>query len=74
MTAGHGSYYIPNPSPWPIITMAALLCLMIGLALSINGFGIGWVPLAVGLALLARLLYGWFGDVVHENLSGRYIV
>ena len=72
MTAGHGSYYIPNPSPWPIITMAALLCLMIGLALSINGFGVGWVPLAVGLALLARLLYGWFGDVVHENLSGRY--
>jgi cytochrome c oxidase subunit 3 len=72
MSAGHGNYYIPEPSPWPIITMLALFMLVVGLALTINHVSIGVIPIVAALALLAYLLYGWFGDVVRENLAGVY--
>jgi len=73
-TAEHGpsSYYIPDPSPWPIIAMVSVLSMLLGLALAINGVGPGkWVALG-GFALFLVLLFGWFGDVVKENMSGRY--
>ncbi len=72
MSAGEGNYYIPDPSPWPIITMAALLSLFVGLALMINGVAVGWLGIGLGVALLAYMFYGWFRDVVMENLSDKY--
>ena len=72
--ASHGNrdYYLPDPSPWPIITMVSLLSMLGGTALSINGVSWGnWLLLA-GLALFVLLLYGWFRDVVTENLSDCY--
>ena len=65
-------YYIPGPSPWPIIGMVSLLTTLIGLALTINGVGPGkWIMIA-GLLLFVFLLHGWFRDVIDENLSDRY--
>ena len=65
-------YYIPGPSPWPIIGMVSLLTTLIGLALTINGVGPGkWVMIA-GLLLFVFLLHGWFRDVIDENLNDRY--
>jgi len=65
-------YFIPEPSPWPIIGMFSLLTTLLGVALAINGVGIGKFLVIAGLLLFAVLLYGWFRDVVGENLSDLY--
>jgi cytochrome c oxidase subunit 3 len=73
-SAPHGqeSYYVPDPSPWPITAMISVLSMLAGLALWVNAIGFGpWLFFA-GFALLAIMFYGWFGDVVKENLSDRY--
>lgn len=73
-TAHHGpkAYYIPDPSPWPITAMLSLLLLLAGTALTINKVGFGrWIALA-GFALLLVMFYGWFRDVIAENLSDSY--
>jgi cytochrome c oxidase subunit 3 len=67
-----GEYYIPNPSPWPIIGMVSLLVTLIGTALAINGVGIGNYLVIAGLLLFVLLLYGWFRDVIGENLNDCY--
>ncbi len=66
------NYYIPDSSPWPIIGMVSLLTTLIGLALFMNGVGVGkWVMIA-GLLLFVFLLYSWFRDVIDENLNDKY--
>ena len=67
-----GDYFIPDPSPWPIIGMVSLLTALIGTALAINGVAIGAYILIGGLLLFFYLLYGWFRDVIAENLADRY--
>jgi cytochrome c oxidase subunit 3 len=69
---GPKAYYIPDPSPWPITAMLSVLLILAGTALAINGVTVGGWMLAAGLALLAVMFYGWFGDVITENLSDRY--
>jgi len=65
-------YFIPDPSPWPIIGMVSLLTTLIGAALAINGVGLGKFVVTAGLLLFAFLLYGWFRDVIKENLTDCY--
>jgi cytochrome c oxidase subunit 3 len=69
---GHRDYYLPDPSPWPIVTMVALLSILAGLALFINGIAWGRWLLMTGFALFAVLLYGWFRDVVTEILHKKH--
>ena len=69
---GPKDYYIPDPSPWPITAMLSVLLLLGGTALTINGIHFGpWVVVG-GLALLAFMFYGWFGDVIGESMAERY--
>jgi cytochrome c oxidase subunit 3 len=65
-------YYIPDPSPWPLVGMASLLITLFGAALTMNGVGIGKYVVVAGLLMFFYLLYGWFRDVITENLNGRY--
>lgn len=65
-------YYIPDPSPWPLVGMASLLITLFGAALTMNGVGIGKYVVVAGLLLFFYLLYGWFRDVIIENLNDRY--
>jgi cytochrome c oxidase subunit 3 len=73
-SAHHGQtdYYIPDPSPWPITAMLGALLTLMGSALAMNGVGFGSWLLAAGLLVLAVMFYGWFRDVISENLSDRY--
>lgn len=52
--------------------MVSMLLTLVGLTLTINDVGFGQVILVIGLLLFAYLLFGWFGDVIEENLSDRY--
>ncbi|CAK0779356.1 cytochrome c oxidase subunit III [Gammaproteobacteria bacterium] len=72
MQPGSSQYFIPEPSPWPIIAMLSVFTILLGVALVVNGIGGGSFVLLGGLLLFAYLLFSWFGDVVKENLAGNY--
>ncbi|MGD8345707.1 MAG: cytochrome c oxidase subunit 3, partial [Lysobacterales bacterium] len=72
MTSSNGHYYVPEKSPWPIITMFGVLFLVIGAVLAINSVGVGSWLMVLGFALFGLILYGWFRDVISENLAGVY--
>jgi cytochrome c oxidase subunit 3 len=72
MTNSNGHYYVPEKSPWPIITMFGVLFLVIGAVLAINSVGVGNWLMVLGFALFGLILYGWFRDVISENLAGVY--
>ncbi len=70
-TTNHGDYFIPEPSKWPLVGTIALLTTAIGAATSIHG-GSPNLVLMIGLLLIVYLLFGWFGSVIDESLTGNY--
>lgn len=72
MSSAHGSYYLPNPSPWPIITSAGLFTLALGTVLTINSVGLGPWLVAIGAATIVLMMVRWFGEVIGESESGIY--
>jgi cytochrome c oxidase subunit 3 len=72
MSAANGSYYLPNPSPWPIITSAGLFLLALGAVLTVNSLAAGkWVLLG-GASVIVFILFRWFGQVIGESEGGQY--
>ncbi len=73
-TAGSAptSYFIPEPSSWPVKGSIALFCMAIGAATWFNDLPPGPWLVAFGFAMLAYVLYGWFGTVVGESEAGKY--
>jgi cytochrome c oxidase subunit 3 len=72
MSASSGSYYLPSPSPWPVITSAGLFTLALGTVLFINSVSAGsWLMLA-GASTIIYMMFRWFGQVVGESESGTY--
>ncbi len=73
-TAHHGqdNYYIPDPSPWPITAMLSIFLMLCGTALAINGVSFGTWGIIAGFGLLVLMFFGWFGDVIKENMSDVY--
>jgi len=71
MAATSGSYYLPNPSPWPVITAAGLFTLALGFILLLNNYAPAWALLP-GAAILAFVMFRWFGTVIGESEGGSY--
>ena len=65
-------YFVPAPSRWPALGALALFCLGLGAALALNSMVAGQLSLLAGAAILLWMLFGWFGDVIRESLSGHY--
>jgi cytochrome c oxidase subunit 3 len=73
MTATNGNhYYIPGPSPWPIVSSLAIFIMAIGFASMMQGSGGGTPILLVGAALMIFVMFGWFRAVINESVSGKY--
>lgn len=66
------SYFIPEPSRWPIISASGVFVLLFGFILWINGVGAGSMITVVGLLMVTYIFFGWFGTVIDENLKGNY--
>ncbi len=66
------NYYLPNPSPWPVITSAGLFCLALGTVLTVNSLGAGPWVMALGAAVIVYMMVRWFGQVIGESESGTY--
>ncbi len=65
-------YYVPHGSHWPIVGTFGMLTLVIGLANLFNGHDWGQYLAYVGVASILFMLWGWFGDQIHESLKGLY--
>ncbi|MFT3850311.1 MAG: cytochrome c oxidase subunit 3 [Propionivibrio sp.] len=66
------TYYVPPPSIWPLVGSVALLALAVGFVLVLNDQAAGKYVTGLGAAILLVMLFGWFGNVIHESLSGKY--
>ncbi len=65
-------YFVPGPSKWPILAGASLLTVMIGASAWVNDANWGMYVFYAGLLAFFCVLYGWFGESIHESESGLY--
>jgi cytochrome c oxidase subunit 3 len=65
-------YYVPSSSIWPLVGSVALLTLATGFVLYLHKIALGPYVLTLGAAILLIMLFGWFGNVISESLSGKY--
>ncbi|MGH8306495.1 MAG: cytochrome c oxidase subunit 3, partial [Steroidobacteraceae bacterium] len=64
-------YYVPHPSPWPILGSVTLFTVMAGAVSYLNDWAGLWT-LIPGALLLACLFFLWFHTVIGENQQGVY--
>jgi len=72
MSGNKDSYYLPEPSYWPIVGSLALFLMATGFILMVNKIGGGGMTLLAGAAVLLFMMYGWFGQVIRESEAGSY--
>ncbi len=79
MVQAHGSaaatapnYFVPAPSNWPMVGMISMIFTTFGASMVVNHVALGWIPLAIGFAVLVYMFFGWFGIVVSESETGAY--
>ena len=72
MSQAPGSYYLPDPSKWPITGSIGLFVTLFGFMLWINDGGSGPWIMMIGGAVLIFMLFGWFGTVARESEAGKY--
>ena len=70
--SSHGSYYLPDPSPYPVITSAGLFSLALGFILMIHELAVGSWLMLLGVAIIIFMMFRWFGTVVGESEAGTY--
>jgi cytochrome c oxidase subunit 3 len=72
MSQAQGAYYIPHGTRWPILGSFGLFFTVGGAGMWINEIAIGKLVMAVGVACLLSMMFGWFRTVIGESLSGTY--
>ncbi len=74
MAQTHGAYYVPHGSHWPMVGSLGLFATMVGAANAVNGSSsvLGMPLMYVGIAILVFMMFGWFGTVIRESISGLY--
>ena len=70
MSDSADSYYVPHGTNWPIIGSIGLATTVIGFANYLHGSS--FIMTAIGLGIVIFMMYGWFGQVVNESMSGMY--
>jgi cytochrome c oxidase subunit III len=72
MSDSHDTYFIPEPSRWPIVGTLAIFTSFVGGGMMLNGSGFGTFILGMGVAAIIYMFAGWFSDVIGESLAGNY--
>jgi len=68
----HSTYYIPEPSHWPLVASTGLTTTLVGAASWLHADWYGPYIFTIGLILMTVMLFGWFGQVVYENQKCLY--
>ncbi len=74
-STAHGKtpyYFVPAPSPRPVMAATGLFFVILGAGQWINGAGWGKWSLVAGMAIWLFTLYKWFGDAIGESEGGLY--
>jgi cytochrome c oxidase subunit 3 len=71
MSETHGGYYLPQPSHWPLVGSIGLFLTTGGFALALGGKA-DFTVMYIGLAVIAFMMFGWFGTVIRESEAGKY--
>jgi len=71
MAHAQTDYYVPHGSHWPIVGSIGLFTTAVGAAMFLNDKFGPWM-LYAGLAIIIFMMFGWFGTVINESLSGMY--
>jgi cytochrome c oxidase subunit III len=66
------AYYVPSHSYWPIMGSIALFTTVIGIVNILHQHPTGWMMFLTGAALIAFMMFGWFGSVIKESQAGLY--
>ncbi len=72
MSQAQDAYYVPHGTHWPILGSFGLLFTMVGAGMWVNEIEIGKFSMAIGIACLLAMLFGWFRTVIAESLAGTY--
>jgi len=68
-------YYLPEPSHWPLVGSIGLFVTTFGFAhaLGTGAEGVGNLTIMfIGMAIIAFMMFGWFGTVIRESEGGKY--
>ncbi len=60
---------LPHSTHWPIVGAIALFAMTFGFALWLNATAGGGLLMLIGFAALMVMLFGWFGEVIVENMN-----
>ena len=74
MSASNGDYYLPEPSPWPLVASVGLFTLAGGFVMLMNDVNMAPIVMLIGGLIIAFMMFGWFGVVVKESEGGQYNV
>jgi cytochrome c oxidase subunit 3 len=70
MSSSNGGYYLPAPSHWPIVGSVGMFLMLFGFASFLHGSSM--LLMIAGAMIIVVMLFGWFGTVINESLSGKY--
>lgn len=70
MSSSNGGYYLPEPSHWPIVGSIGMFTFLGAFGMYLGGAS-PWT-MAFGAVVLIVMLFGWFGTVINESVSGKY--
>ncbi len=65
-------YYIADPSYWPIVATCGMFSFVFGLVQVLHNGALGPYIMGIGVMLLLTTMFGWFGAVIRESLSGLH--
>jgi len=74
----HQEYYVPPQSHWPFVAAVAIFAVCGGLAMTLSDIHqdqsstFSFMVFLFGIALLAFMFHGWFGNVIKESQQGLY--
>ncbi|MBN2700001.1 MAG: cytochrome c oxidase subunit 3 [Methylohalobius sp. ZOD2] len=72
MSSASDSYYLPHKAKWPIWGSLGLFIFMSGFSAKLIGSGAGGFFMVLGLLIILGMMFGWFGEVVHESVARLY--
>ena len=65
-------YFVPEPSYYPFALTAGLFAVVIGVWGYLEDRPVGILPVLIGVAIAATIIFRWFYKVSHESEGGFY--
>ncbi len=72
MSSSNGGYYLPDPSPYPIIGSIGMFTMLLGFVMVLHEGSAGPVIMGLGVAIIILMMFLWFGTVARESEGGLY--